>query len=254
MYGKIFVVGLILFVVLLPIFLEYSFSNYYYNKGLAALANKEYYDAEGFFIDAMRELGGSNTLAAIKAAEIKLGFNSNFEALNFIQVGLGFSIKSVNKARLYYLQGLAYSNLRNPENADESFQNALKWRYRSDSVYTALAPIYAYQLKIYDKALASYDSLIAYEKNNYDHYLNRGFCYQKLDNHRKAIDDFNTFIDNKGLNGSVLYLKAISEVSLDELDSACINFHRAEEMGIINAQTFILLYCPKDSVKGALTN
>jgi tetratricopeptide (TPR) repeat protein len=249
MYGKIFVVGLIMFVVLLPVLLEYSFSNYYYNKGIVAMANGKYYEAEGYFIDAMRELGGKNTLAAIKAAELKLSFNSNFEALNFIKVGLGFSVKSVNKARLYYLQGLAYKNLKKPKNADVSFQNALKWRYRSDSVYTALAPIYAYELKVYDKALASYDSLINYEQNNYDHYLNRGFCYQKLSNHQEAIDDFNIFIDNKGNNGSVLYLKAISEVSLNELDSACINFHLAEEMGIINAQTFILLYCPKDSVK-----
>ena len=118
MYGKIFVVGLIMFVVLLPVFLEYSFSNYYYNKGLVALANNKFYDAEGYFLDAMRELGGSNTLAAIKAAELKLSFNSNFEALNFIKTGLGFSVKSVNKARLYYLQGLAYRNLKNPKSAD----------------------------------------------------------------------------------------------------------------------------------------
>lgn len=249
MYGKIFVVGLIMLVVLFPVFLEYSFSNYYYNKGLVALANKEYYDAEGHFIDAMRELGGSNTLAAIKAAELKLAFNSNFEALNFIEAGLDFSIKSVNKARLYYLQGLVYRNLSKHQNADIAFQNALKWHYSSDSVYTALAPIYAYELKIYDKALASYDSLITYEQNNYDHYLNRGFCFQKLNSHQQAIDDFNYFINNKGLNGSVLYLKAVSEVRLDKLDSACINFHLAEDMGIVNAQTFITLYCPKDTIK-----
>jgi tetratricopeptide (TPR) repeat protein len=249
MYGKIFVVGLIMLVVLFPVFLEYSFSNYYYNKGLVALANKEYYDAEGYFIDAMRDLGGSNTLAAIKAAEIKLAFNSNFEALNFIEVGLDFSIKSVNKARLYFLQGKVYRNLNKHQDADIAFLNALKWHYRSDSVYTALAPIYAYELKSYDKALASYDSLINYEQNNYNHYLNRGFCYQKLNNHQEAIDDFNYFINKKGLNGSVLYLKAISEVRLDKLDSACINFHLAEDMGVVNAQTFITLYCPKDTVK-----
>ena len=253
MYGKIFVVGLTMFVVLLPIFLEYSFSNYFYNKGLVALANKEYYSAEGYFIDAMRDLGGSNTIAAIKAAELKLAFNSNFEALNFIDIGLRFSVKSVNKARLYYLQGVVFRNLAEHENADMAFQNALKWQYNKDSVYTALAPIYAYELKIYDKALAGYDSLITYEQNNYDHFLHRGFCYQKLNNHQQAIDDFNYFINNKGLNGSVLYLKAISEVRLDKLDSACINFHLAEDMGIVNAQTFITLYCPKDSVKTQTT-
>ena len=180
MYGKIFVIALIMFVVLTPVFLEYSFSNYYYNKGLVAMANKEYYDAEGYFGDAMRDLGGSNTLAAIKVAELKLSFNSNFEALRFIDVGLSFAIKSANKARLYYLQGIAHKNRANYPEADKSFQNALMWRYQRDSIYSALAPIYAYELKIYDKAMASYDSLIIYEPDHFDHYLNRGFCYQKL--------------------------------------------------------------------------
>jgi curved DNA-binding protein CbpA len=249
MYGKIFVVCLITFVILFPVFLEYNFSNYYYNKGLVALAKGDHYLAEGYFIDAMRDLGGSNTLAAIKAAELKLNFNSNFEALNFINAGLKFSEKSVDKARLYYLQGQAYKKMKNHQNADLAFQQALKWRYHSDSVYTALAPIYAYELKIYDKALASYDSLIIYEQNNYDHYLNRGFCQQKLNKHQLAIDDFDNFIENKGVNGSVLYLKAISEVSLERIDSACINFHRAEDMGIVNASTFIKIYCPIDSTK-----
>jgi curved DNA-binding protein CbpA len=249
MYGKIFVIGLIMFVILLPVLLEYSFSNYYYNKGLESLAKEEYYEAEGHFLFAMRELGGSNTKAAIKGAEMKLSLNANHKALTFVNAGLGFAVKKVERAKLYYLQGIANKKLSKITEAEQSFQNALTLRFSSDSIYTALAPIYAYELKNYDKALSSYDSLIIYQDNNFDHYLNRGFCYQKLEKHEMAINDFNMFITKKGKNGSVLYLKAISEISLSEVDSACINFNLAKDLGIVNAQTFISLYCEKDSVK-----
>ncbi len=249
MYGKIFVVGLILFVVLLPILLEYSFSNYYYNKGLVALANNEFYDAEDHFHDAMRDLGGSNTKAAIKVAEMKLAANSNFEALTYIKLGLGFAVKRVNFARLHYLQGLAQRNLYHLQEAEIAFQYALHYQYDQDSVYSALAPLYAYELKNYTKALAIYDSLISSHPQDYDNYLNRGFCYQKLSAHQAAVNDFDIFINKKGINGSVIFLKAVSEISLDQPDSACVHFKLSQELGIVNAGTFIKLYCKSDSVK-----
>jgi len=249
MYGKIFVISLIMVVVLFPVFLEYSFSNYYYNKGLVALANNELYDAEGYFGDAMRDLGGSNTLAAIKGAEMKLAANSNFEALSYIRAGLGFAVKKVDFARLHYLQGLAERNLAHMTQAEAAFQEALHYQYDQDSVYSALAPIYAYELKNYTKALVIYDSLIDDHPDDYDNYLNRGFCYQKLSGHAAAIADFDIFINNKGINGSVIFLKAVSEISLNKTDSACVHFRMSQEMGIVNARTFIKLYCEPDSVK-----
>jgi curved DNA-binding protein CbpA len=249
MYGKIFVVGLVMLVVLFPIYLEYSFSNYFYNKGMAALANKEYYDADNYFLDAMRDLGGSNTKAAIKGAELKLAFNSNFEALVYINAGLDYAVKSAYRGRLYYLKGLASRNLYHMEDAEKAFKNALVYKYNKDSIYSMLAPLYAYELKKYSEAITTYDSLIIRDRSNYDHYLNRGFCYQKLDDHQVAIADFNYFMNKKGVNGSVLYLKAISQISLNQIDSACANFRRSQKMGIANAGTFIKLYCQPDSTK-----
>ena len=70
-----------------------------------------------------------------------------------------------------------------------------------------------------------------------------------MDHHLQALSDFDTFIENKGINGSVLYLKAISQLALDETDSACVNFIRSEEMGIRNATTFIKMYClPEEEI------
>jgi tetratricopeptide (TPR) repeat protein len=236
-------------VVLFPIFLEYTFSNYYYNKGLVALQNKQSYKAEEFFRKAMRDLGGSNTIAAIKATEIKLADNGNRRALAYIKAGLSFAVKTPYRARLYYMRGLAERNLHHMEKAGIAFEQALSLNYNPDSVYKALAPIYAYELRKYDKALASYDSLMQAEPHNIDHYLNRGFCYQKLNQHRVAIADFDYFMANKGVNGSVLYLKAISQISLEEIDSACVNFNRSADMGIKNAYTFINIYCKPDTAK-----
>ena len=249
MYGKIFVVCLIMLVVLFPILLEYTFSNYYYNKGLVALENNQLHEAEKNFRSAMRELGGSNTIAAIKAAEMKLADNSNFRVLTYVKTGLSFAVKTPYRAQLYYLRGLAERNLNHMEKASIALEQALSLNYNHDSVYKALAPIYAYELRKYDKALASYDSIMDAEPNNIDHYLNRGFCYQKLNQHRTAIADFDYFMANKGVNGSVLYLKAISQVNLEEIDSACVNFNKSLDLGISNANTFINIYCKPDTAK-----
>ena len=249
MYGKIFVVLLIMFVVLMPIMLEYSFSNYFYNKGLQALAQKDYFEAENNFVQAMRDLGGSNTAAAIKGAELKLHFNSNFEALSYVKAGLGFAETTPQRARLYYLYGLASKKLHRMEDSNDAFQAALRYGYNRDSVYLSLAPLYAYELKAYPEAIASYDSLIAYYPDEYDHYVHRGFCYQKINNHIRAINDFNTFMDKRGVDGSAMYLKAVSQVSLNEMDSACANFQQSLDLGIANASTFLKLYCDPDSAK-----
>lgn len=243
MYGKIFVVLLIMFVVLFPVMLEYSFSNYYYDKGLAALANGDYLGAEDNFVLAMRDLGGSSVQAATKGAELKLELNANFEAINYIDAGLDYAETKRQKARLYYLRGLASRNIHHMEEANANFIDAMRYGYPRDSVYIELAPLLAYELKEYSSAISIYDSLILYFPANYDHLLNRGFCYQKSDNHLTAIIDFDHFIDKKGVNGSVLYLKAISQVSLNEMDSACANFSASLELGISNAATFLKLYC-----------
>ena len=249
MYGKIFVTLLIMTVILVPVYLEYGFSNYYYNLGLEALEEGKFDDAETYFARAMRDLGGSNTIAAIKGAELNLSSNSNFEALNFIRMGLKYAETTPQRARLYYLQGVANKNIRHPRESRTSFENALQFGYRHDSVYILLAPILTYEIKDYESAVSSYDSLIDYFPTDYEHYLHRGFSHQKLNDHIMAVNDFNMFIEEKGINGSVLYLKAVSQLALSENDSACINFKRSEKMGIKNARTFIDLYCEPDSTE-----
>jgi len=247
MYGKIFVVGLIMLVVLLPISLEYYFSTYYYNRGIIDLANKNYYEAEKNFKEAMRDLGGRNTIAAIKVAEMKIANNSDHKALSYIKTGLRYAVRTPYRAQLYYLRGVAEHNLKHPHKAVIALENAQILNYNQDSVYTVLAPIYAYELNNYAKAIMCYDSLIIHNPDNTDNYLNRGFCYQKLDKHEAAINDFNYFINNKGINGSVLFLKAISQISLGEMDNACSNFKKSKELGIENAETFIKTYCTTDT-------
>jgi len=246
MYGKIFVIGLIMFVILFPILLEYNFSNYFYKKGLEALENHDYENADNFFHDAMRDLGGSNTLAAIKNAELKLAFSKNREAMININAGMNYSIKTANKARLYYLKGLALQNLSQWQQADTAFTIALTLHYNPDSIYTQLAPLYAYKTRRYDQAINAYNYLIQRNPENPELHLHRGFCYQKLEKYPTSLGDFNFFIKNKGENGLVLFLKGISQISIGEADSACANFLRSEELGVRNARLYYNIYCKKE--------
>lgn len=246
MYGKIFVVLLIMFVTLFPVMLEYTFSVYYYNVAMGQLEQGKIEDALDNFGHAMRDMGGRSTEAAIEAAEISLGFNRNYEVLSYTRLGLEYVEKRADKARLLYFQGVARSNLFRHAEAEESLTAALNLNFNSDSVYNELAPIYAYQLNKYSKALSTYDSLMLNHPDDIDNYLHRGFCQQKLGRHAEAVADFNYFLSKKGPNGSAYYLKGISQISLLQTDSACINFNKAMNNGVPNAAAFLLLNCESE--------
>jgi len=243
MYGKIFVVILIMVVILFPIMLEYWFSIYFYNEGMHDLRNEKYESALMNFDKAMRDLGGKNTEAAIKGAEIMRKFKSNYEVLNYTRLGLSFAVKRANKARLYFLQGQSQRHVYQSRQAALSFNQALAMRFDPDSVYEELAPLYTYQLKQYHQALSAYDSLITHFPDRPQYLLHRGFCLQKLGEHQPAIRDFSKYLKYDLMNGSALYLKAISQLAIHQKDSACHNFQLALDHGIVNAATFITLNC-----------
>ena len=252
MYGKIFVVLLIMFVTLFPVMLEYSFSLYYYNEGQQAeQAGKPELAIEKYKL-AMRDMGARSTEAAISCAEISLAQQNYYDVVNFARLGLGYAVKRANKAKLHYLRGVGERNMYRPDDAEESLTAALSLNFNSDSVFTELAPIYAYNLKKYAKAVATYDSLIFDHPEIPDHYLHRGFCLQKLGRHALAISDFDVYLNNSGPNGSAYYLKGISQISLSQVDSACVNFHRAKDNGIAEASTFIYINCEPDTTKVTL--
>lgn len=251
MYGKIFVVLLIMFVTLFPIALEYSFSLYYYNQGMKDLEKGRIDSALDNFGHAMRDLGARSTESAIESAQIVMAQNSNFEVLSYARLGLSYAEKSAHKAQLYYLQGVARRNLNRTEAAEESLLSALDLQYSPDSIYNELAPLYAYQLHKYTEALELYDGLVLKHPEEIEHNLHRGFCRQKLGHHNKALDDFNLYLTKKGPNGSAYYLKGISLISIQQQDSACINFNLALENGVPNAATFLLLNCAIDGAKSS---
>ena len=247
MYGKIFIALLVIVAVLFPSLLNYYFSNYFYQQGLEALAHQDYIQAEANFKDAIRELGGSSALAAIKLAEMKIADGHYFDALTYTSIGLDYAVKVAEEARLIFLEGRIQELSGQPQRAVHYYRKALRWFYSPDSVYRALAPLYAYQLKDYKQALAAYDSLLKWHPSEYELYLHRGFVRQKLDIHQPAVDDFNRFINQVGANGSVLFLKGVSQLSLDRLDSACQAFQGAADLGLDNAYTFLQLYCQDDT-------
>ena len=249
MYGKIFVVLLIMLVTLFPILLEYSFSLYYYNQGMDDVQAGRFDSALDNFGYAMRDLGARSTEAALESARIVMSRNSNFEVISYTRLGLSYAVKRSHKARLYYLQGIARRNLHRLAGAEESLITALGLNYNSDSIYNELAPLYAYQLHKYSKAIATYDSLMTFHPEESEHLLHRGFCYQKLGRHQAAVDDFNNYLHSNGPNGSAYYLKGVSQISLGQIDSACVNFNYALNNGVPNAATFLLLNCKIDSSK-----
>jgi len=128
MYGKIFVICLIAVVLLTPVSLFYFSSKHYYNQGLTALREQDYFSALYYFDRAIVSFGAKGTEAAIESAKLELYIRHNFkDVIEYCNAGFKHAEKKVNISKLYFLRARAFLELKDFGKAKEDLEKSIQF-------------------------------------------------------------------------------------------------------------------------------
>src|SRR5690606_20507362 len=137
------------------------------------------------------------------------------KALYYIDKGLSSAHNDLTKAELHYLKGKCLKHFNKYRSAYTNFKIAAVLNLGLDSLYYELGELNCFIFKNYEAAIKNFSTLIKLNPEYQEAYLGRGYSFQKMDEHVKAVTDFKQYLKTNEENGTAYYLKAVSEIALD---------------------------------------
>lgn len=102
----------------------------------------------------------------------------------------------------------------------------------------------------YNEAIEAYSEAIAYSKINgedfplvWAYYFNRGNCYLKTNQFKKAIQDYNYALTLSPDNADVLTNRGFCYYKTNDSDAACTDWHAALDLGNSQTSRYIQSFC-----------
>lgn len=102
----------------------------------------------------------------------------------------------------------------------------------------------------YNEAIEAYSEAIAYSKINgedfplvWAYYFNRGNCYLKTNQFKKAIQDYNYALTLSPDNADVLTNRGFCYYKTNDSDAACTDWHTALDLGNSQTSRYIQSFC-----------
>ncbi|EKB48736.1 tetratricopeptide repeat protein [Cecembia lonarensis] len=102
----------------------------------------------------------------------------------------------------------------------------------------------------YNEAIEAYSEAIAYSKINgedfplvWAYYFNRGNCYLKTNQFKKAIQDYNYALTLSPDNADVLTNRGFCYYKTNDSDAACTDWHAALNLGNSQTSRYIQSFC-----------
>lgn len=102
----------------------------------------------------------------------------------------------------------------------------------------------------YNEAIEAYSEAIAYSKINgedfplvWAYYFNRGNCYLKTNQFKKAIQDYNYALTLSPDNADVLTNRGFCYYKTNDSDAACMDWHTALDLGNSQTSRYIQSFC-----------
>jgi tetratricopeptide (TPR) repeat protein len=219
-------------------------AQYHYEKGVQSYQEGEYYQALNSLNQSIYDMGSKNVDACLLSGRILIeNLNQYSFALKYINKGLGFAEEESQKAELYYLKGKCLKRMELYINALNAFETSLQYLDDFDSTYYEIGELNTFVFKNYEEAISNFNQIINLNPEFADAYLGRGYCYQQLGNHQKAIDDFNAFEQYNKMEGMAYFLKALSQIEMDQKEAACENLKKASILGITESEAAMLENC-----------
>ena len=224
---------LVLMLVVVGIYaLHFFVSEYYYEEALEAEKNNDLEGALSLYQLAIRDWGSKSVAASIKSAELSRELGAFYYMIDFCKKGLNYEPDTVQTAKLFYLQALAYNHTERFKKAEKAYLNSLRFKFNKDTIYLELGPLYINQLNEFKKAEQIYTYLLSGNSIDLTHYYNRGISYQYLGKHVQAIEDFQQVLKDNPYSGKILFQLGRSHLALGQTELACEYLRFAKRQSI----------------------
>jgi len=227
-------------------------SKYFYSYALRGGINNQignYEDAISDYSNAI-EFSDIDTNKAYFVSSFYLAIAKiKFKLKRFDEALFNFDIaiaKDTNNMEVYFQRG--YVNFQENKYAEaiSDFTKAIEGRNEEGYVYY-LRGKSKLMLNDFRGAIVDFSVAIKKSPNNdkseLSYFLFRGFAKSNLNDHRGAILDFNLAIKKEPKKGSIYYRRGLSKVFLERIDSGCLDFSKAGELGHKKAYSAIKEYC-----------
>jgi tetratricopeptide (TPR) repeat protein len=169
---------------------EIASANDYLQKGLDYLSGKDYQEAITHF-NKVLELNGK-----AESIDVRLKGKTNIDAIGSAELSKNKSIRQEQNFSAVYHRGIAYSAVRNQEEAIRSFTHAIKLKPRASEVIFRRALILQ-EMRKSTEAATDYTRVIELEPDNFEAFFNRASCHSGRNAHKYKIEDLSKAIELK---------------------------------------------------------
>jgi tetratricopeptide (TPR) repeat protein len=219
-------------------------SHYYYQEAVKDYQRGHFRSALSNLDFSILDFGNKNSKASLLAAKILIyEFDNYSDALEYLEKGLKNARLSDNMAEIHYLKGLCLKNKGLFGEAYEQYLKSISHNNKYDSSYYELGEINTFIFNDYRAAIDNFNDLLNVNSLFSDAYFGKGICYQKLDEHSLAVMNFEKFISLNSSEGTAYYFKSLSELELNNLNSACKDLNIAADLGIAEANELLIDHC-----------
>lgn len=142
------------------------------------------------------------------------------------------------EAKDYFLKGkIDYNNARF-EKAIENFSKAIQ--LDSSDVNFFLQRGFCYgRIQNFNAAIADFTKVIERESSNTQAYISRGAAYNKTNNYDAAMQDFNKAIELNPAESEAYNNRGFTRKAMGDFHGACEDWHKSKQMG--NEEAVIIL-------------
>ncbi|PIB36049.1 hypothetical protein BFP72_11915 [Reichenbachiella sp. 5M10] len=190
---------------------DYNSSKQYNSNGWDMINRQSYGQALEQFNKSIAIYDG-NADSYVGRATALMKLNRLSEAETNVEAALALA---PGQADMYYLAGNIYFNMEYYIEATNNYSNAIR---------------------------SNDDSDIPVDLVNC--YYNRGNAYFSAGMYRSAINDFSKVIELKEDYMYAYHNRALAYKHRDDLEQACLDFHKAKDLGSTMSQKYIDKYCP----------
>ncbi|MBB6609509.1 DnaJ domain-containing protein [Pontibacter sp. Tf4] len=224
--------GIVLFSLLLKVVMDHIASEDNYKTALTYIADGKYSSAHSLLTDAIHFKPGHSE-AYKERGKLELNVFEDYEAAlqDFNQA---IAHEKEPSAEVYFMRGVSRQHLASYLQAEEDLTRAINLNERLWEAYLARGEVRLFYLKKYKPALSDLSTYLRYSENEQkriDALTYRGFGYYKIKAFKLSEHDYRRALALDEDNGRLNWLMGRTKIELQEPDSACIYFNKANDVG-----------------------